>query len=125
MTGAEITGNQISAEKTRIDFNLENFDKEKVKEFEQKANDVLAQRHQVSINFISREDAIKIPTVTKLAMGLPPSITTIRIISVEGFEQEACGGTHLANTGEAGRIEILGTENKGKANRRIYFKLNN
>ncbi len=122
-TGAEITGNQISAEKTRIDFDLENFDRAKLKEYEEKANNVLAENYPVVIRFISRDEAAKIPNVTKLAMGLPEAVKEVRIVSVEGFEQEACGGTHLANTSEAGRIEIIGAENKGKNNRRVYFRL--
>ena len=122
-TGAVITGNQIAADKTRIDFDLENFDRAKLKEYEEKANSVLSGNHPVVIRFISREAAAKIPNVTKLAMGLPESVKEVRIVSVEGFEQEACGGTHLANTSEAGQIEIIGAENKGKSNRRIYFRL--
>ncbi|PIN72107.1 alanyl-tRNA editing protein AlaX, partial [Candidatus Woesearchaeota archaeon CG10_big_fil_rev_8_21_14_0_10_45_5] len=40
-----------------------------------------------------------------------------------GLDQQACGGTHLKNISEIRGIEITGTENKGKSNRRIYFKL--
>lgn len=123
-TGSIVTGNQIAEDKTRIDFNLENFDKEKVKEYADEANKIIAEHHPVEIVFMPREEAVKIPTVTKLAMGLPPSIQEIRIIDIKGFEKEACGGTHLKNTSEIGRIEVLSTENKGKDNRRIYFKLN-
>ncbi len=122
-TGAEITGNQISTEKTRIDFDLENFDRAKLPVFEQAANKILAENHPVLIRFLSREEAMKIPTVTKLAMGLPESVKEVRIVSVEGFGKEACGGTHLKNTEEAGQIEFLNVENKGKSNRRIYFRL--
>ena len=122
-TGAEITGNQIDIERTRIDFNLENFDKEKIKQYEEKANKIFKSSHPVHIRFISKEEAMEIPNVTKLAKGLPDTVKEIRMVSVEGVEQEACGGTHLANTKEVGQIEIIGTENKGKANRRIYFVL--
>ncbi len=122
-TGAIITGNQISEEATRIDFNLESFSREMVKDFEKKANEVLSANYPVSISFIPREEAMKIPNITKLAMGLPESIRQVRLVSIKGFGQEACGGTHLAKTGEAGLIEIFDIENKGKANRRIYFRL--
>ena len=122
-TGAEVTGNQIGEFQTRIDFSLENFDREKMKDYEAQANKILRSNLPVKIKFLAKEEAAKIPNVTKLAMGLPDTIKEIRIISVEGFEQEACGGTHLANTEEAGQIEITETENKGKANRRLYFKL--
>lgn len=122
-TGSIVTGNQIGEEKTRIDFNLENFDKERVKEFADEANGIIAEHHPVEILFLPREEAIKIPTVTKLAMGLPPAVQEIRIVDVKGVEKEACGGTHLKNTSEAGKIEIVSIENKGKDNRRVYFRL--
>jgi len=32
---------------------------------------------------------------------------------------QPCGGTHVARTGEIGRIAIAKVENKGKQNRRI------
>ncbi len=122
-TGAIITGNQIREDGARIDFNLESFNKDLVKDFEKKANEALTLNYPVSISFISREEAMKIPNITKLAMGLPESIKQVRLVSIKGFGQEACGGTHLANTKEAGQIEIYALENKGKSNRRIYFRL--
>ncbi len=122
-TGSIVTGNQIAEDKIRIDFNLENFDKEIVVKFAEEANKIIAEHHPVHIIFLPREEAVKIPTVTKLAMGLPPAVQEIRIIDITGFEKEACGGTHVQNTSEIGRIEIISTENKGKDNRRIYFKI--
>ncbi len=47
----------------------------------------------------------------------------IRIIDIVGFDAQACGGTHVRNTGEIERIEVVKAENKGKNNRRIYFRL--
>ncbi len=122
-TGAVITGNQIDIDQTRIDFDLESFDKSKLKEYEAEANRVIAENRAVSISFLPRAEAVKLPRLTKLAMGLPESIKEVRLVSIQGLEQEACGGTHLKNTGEAGQIEITSTENKGKSNRRIYFEL--
>ncbi len=123
-TGSIVTGNQIGEEKTRIDFNLENFDKEQVKDFAEEANRIISENHPVQIVFLPREEAVRIPTVTKLAMGLPPAVQVIRIVDIIGVEKEACGGTHLKNTSEAGTIEVVSIENKGKDNRRIYFRLN-
>lgn len=120
-SGAVITGNQIGIDRTRIDFDLEDFDRSKLNEYEAKANDIIRAGLNVTTSFLSREEAMKIPNVTKLAMGLPEAIREVRIVSIEGFGKEACGGTHLANTKEAGGIQIIDFENKGKSNRRIYF----
>lgn len=122
-TGAQITGNQIDSDKTRIDFSLENFNKEEIKKYEDKVNNLIKQSLPVSVKFLSREKALEIPSVVKLRMQLPEEIKEVRIIEIEGFDQQACGGTHVKNTSEINQIEIIKAENKGKANRRIHFKI--
>ncbi len=60
-TGALITGNQLKEEKARIDFNLEEFDREKIKSYEEKANEMIAKEIPVVISFLTREEAEKEP----------------------------------------------------------------
>ena len=120
-TGALITGNQIKENEARIDFNLENFDREQIKSFEKKANEVIEKDLPVEIKFLPREEAFKIPSIVKLKNVLPPNIETIRIVDIKGVDQQACGGTHVRKLGEIGRVRIIRAENKGKNNRRIYF----
>ncbi len=122
-TGAFITGNQISEEKTRIDFNLQEFDREKLKDWEEKANKIILEGHDVKTYVLPREKAFEIPDLVKLKKLLPESIREVRIVEIEGVDIQACGGTHVKNTKEIGRIEIIKAENKGKNNRRIYFIL--
>ena len=59
----------------------------------------------------------------RLRKGFPEDIKEIRTVTLESLDTQACGGTHLKNTSEIGKIEIFKTENKGKDNRRIYFRL--
>ncbi|MCK4589337.1 MAG: alanyl-tRNA editing protein [Nanoarchaeota archaeon] len=122
-TGALITGNQLDTEKSRIDFNLENFDREKLQEFIQKANEVIKQNLNINVKFMPRQEVEKDPSLQKLAKGLPPGIETFRIIEIENFDIQADGGTHVKNTQEIGEIEFLKAENKGAQRRRVYFKL--
>lgn len=122
-TNAMITGNQLSLEKGRIDFNLENLNKEKINNYEKKANDIIAMALPVHTKVLPSEEAFKIPNILRLKKLLPPMLKKIRIIDIEGFDQQACGGTHVKNTSEIKGIEVIGVENKGKNNRRIYFKL--
>ncbi len=68
------------------------------------------------------EEALKMPSIVKLRMDLP-EMEEIRIIDIVGFDAQACGGTHVRNTGEIRRIEVVKAENKGKNNRMIYFRL--
>ncbi|HLD06451.1 MAG TPA: alanyl-tRNA editing protein [Candidatus Nanoarchaeia archaeon] len=121
--GALITGNQLDVTASRIDFSLESFTREAVAAYVAQANDVVRQDLPVTIRFLPREEAMKLPQVSKLAMGLPQGIAEVRIVSIGGFDQQADGGTHVRSTKEIGAILLDKIENKGKANRRIYFSL--
>jgi misacylated tRNA(Ala) deacylase len=121
-TGALITGNQISIDKTRIDFSLESMNKEILPSVEEEANNIIQEGHPVEFEFISRGEALKKPYLATLAKGLPEA-ETIRVVKIGDFNEQACGGTHVKNTKEIGKIKIVDFVNKGKNNRRIYFVL--
>jgi Ser-tRNA(Ala) deacylase AlaX len=70
---------------------------------------------------LKREEALKIPKITKLAKGLPENLEEVRIVEIEGFDIQADGGTHVSNLKEIGKIEIVKMENKGRSNRRLYY----
>ncbi len=122
-TNAVITGNQLGLEKTRIDFSLENYDPEKIKGFLEKANEVIKRNLAIKFKTISREEAMQIPELVRLAKGLPEAVKEIRTVKIGNFDLQACAGTHVANTSEIGELELIKMENKGKNNRRMYFKL--
>jgi len=122
-TGALITGNQLNIDKSRIDFSLENFDREALQGYAQKANEVIQSDLPIKIYSLPREEAMKIPSITKLANVLPPAVKELRIVEIEGFDIQADGGTHVKSTKEVGSLEIVNAENKGKNNRRVYFAL--
>ncbi|MEA3282086.1 MAG: alanyl-tRNA editing protein AlaXM [Euryarchaeota archaeon] len=121
-TGALITGNQIGEARTRVDFSLEDFDRSQIRSFEEKTNEIIDQEIPVVIKILPAKEALKMPSIVKLKMDLP-EMEELRIIDIVGFDAQACGGTHVRNTGEIGRIEVVKAENKGKNNRRIYFRL--
>lgn len=121
-TGAKITGNQIEQSRSRVDFSLESFDKSRMMEYVEKANQIVCDRLPVSTRIIPREEALAMHDLLRLAMAVPDR-DTIRVVEIEGIDRQACGGTHVKNTAEVGRIKMIKAENKGKANRRIYFSL--
>lgn len=121
-TGAKITGNQIELSRSRVDFSLESFDKAKMSEYVQQANSIIDEHHPVTTRVIPRDAALAIPDLVRLAMNVPDR-DMIRVVEIEGVDRQACGGTHVKNTGEVGRIKMIKAENKGKANRRVYFSL--
>lgn len=122
-TGALITGNQIEEDHVRFDFSLEKFDKLLLEEYLVKANKLFETDVPVKWYKLPREEALKIPGVVKMAGAFPPDLPELRIVEIAGIDKQADGGTHVKNLKEIGKVELIKTENKGKNNRRIYFKI--
>jgi misacylated tRNA(Ala) deacylase len=120
-TGALITGNQISPDESRVDFDLELFDKEKMSSYMDAVNEVVRRGVEVRSFFMKREDAMKMPGLVKLANAAPPSVEILRIVQIGDVDTQADGGVHVKNTSEIGKAVGLRIENKGKKNRRMYF----
>ena len=73
-TGALITGNQISPDESRVDFNLEDFSKDRIADYVGKANEAIARGLEVKAFFMKREEALAQPGFVKLANAMPPSM---------------------------------------------------
>jgi misacylated tRNA(Ala) deacylase len=127
-TGALITGNQLGEEHSRIDLNIEGFEKEKFMGYVRQSNELIKKDLTVEISSMPREEALKDKSLFKLAgiepeKMLPPSVREIRIVDIVGLVREADGGTHVKSLKEVGEIMFERAENKGKNNRRVYFTL--
>lgn len=122
-TGALVTGNQLEEDKVRFDFSLEDFDREILQKYIDDANELFRKDILVKWYELPREEALSIPGVVKMAEALPPHIPALRIVDVVGVDRQADGGTHVKNLREVGQIEFIKAQNKGKHNRRVYFKL--
>jgi misacylated tRNA(Ala) deacylase len=122
-TGALITGNQLEEDHVRFDFSLERFNRDVLESYLAKANQLFGTNVPVLWYELPKEEAMKIPAVVKMAEAAPPDLPFLRIVEIVGVDKQADGGTHVRNLIEVGKVELLRTENKGRFNRRIYFKL--
>jgi misacylated tRNA(Ala) deacylase len=122
-TGALITGNQLEEDHIRFDFSLEKFDRVLLEGYLAKANELFETDVPVRWYELPREEVLKIPGIVKMAEASPPDLPVLRIVEIVGIDMQADGGTHVKNLKEVGKIELIRTENKGKNNRRIYFKI--
>jgi misacylated tRNA(Ala) deacylase len=52
----------------------------------------------------------------------PTGAGKVRLLDIPGVDLQPCGGTHVARTGEIGRIVVAKIENKGKMNRRVVVQ---
>jgi misacylated tRNA(Ala) deacylase len=122
--GGWITGVQIGADYSRIDFKIEGFSAAMCSELEKKVNAVLKENHPVKSYFIVEEEFRKREDLLRTLEVKPPvSPGRVRVVEIEGFDAQACGGTHVSTTGEVGTFSVFRTENKGKINKRLYVRL--
>lgn len=121
--GAKITGNDLCVDKGRIDFDCEEYDREKLLAYIEKANELISQNLPIKIYSLTRADAEADPHIFKLAKAMPAHMTEFRVVDIVGFDRQADGGAHVNSLKEVGKLEFIRAENKGKNNRRMYFKI--
>lgn len=119
---ALITGGQVDVDQAKLDFNLPRTDREVFEDAIKKANEEASKHVELKIYFLSREEALNVPGVVKLAERMPPEERELRIVEIPGIDLQADGGPHVKNTNEIGEIQLFKIENKGKNQRRLYFK---
>lgn len=118
LVDGQITGAQVGADKSRIDFNIpESPDKEAL---QAGLNGLIAADHPLFIGWISDEELDAQPDLVRSMSVAPPRGSgRVRTVDIKGVDLQPCGGTHVARTGEIGQVRIGKIENKGKQNRRI------
>lgn len=122
--GAKVTGGNMRPLKGRLDFEFENLQRELVDEIEAKINVEVAAARSIHIDFLPRAEADLHPDLIRTKINLlPPGITVVRIVEIEGLDVQADGGTHVANTKEVGPIRISNYKSKGRINKRLELSL--
>ena len=117
----DVTGGQVGAEKSRLDFNMpESPDKA---ELTGRLNAVIAANHAVGTRWITDEELAAQPELVRTMSVKPPSgHGKVRLLEIEGVDLQPCGGTHVASTGEIGEMLVAKIENKGRQNRRVNIR---
>lgn len=117
-----VTGGNISGEKSRLDFNMEDtVDKEALTV---DVNRLVTEDHPVSHRWISDEELDAQPELVRTMSVQPPrGKGRVRLLDVDGVDLQPCGGTHVRRTGEIGAIRIGKVEKKGRQNRRVNLHL--
>jgi len=124
--GALLTGAQLAADGTfRVDFDMPGVYPDWLRSLDGPVNDVIRQDLAVRAFSMPWTEAEKQPGMFRSKSVSPPPQEdgSVRIVEITGLDRQACGGTHLASTGQARRVRILKVDNKGKQNRRIRVGL--
>ena len=77
---------------------------EQVAQIEAKVNEEIARNHDVTIEFMSREQAASIVDLSKLPED---ASETLRIVRIGDYDACACIGAHVKNTSEIGAFKII------------------
>lgn len=99
-----------------IDIDRSSFSDAEMTTLEQAVNQRIYNNLAVTSYFVNEEQLAQLPIVK-----MPKVTEHIRIVEIEGVEYNACGGTHVAQTGQIGIIKLFKAE-KQKGSIRLYFK---
>jgi misacylated tRNA(Ala) deacylase len=120
---AGVTGGQISDGKGRLDFDIQDaaqgfaLDRDAIAK---RLNELIAADHRVGVRWITDAELAARPELVRTMSVKPPSgLGRVRLLEIEGVDLQPCGGTHVAHTGEIGRVAVTKIESKGKRNKRV------
>ncbi|RLG20922.1 alanyl-tRNA editing protein AlaX [Candidatus Micrarchaeota archaeon] len=123
--GAEVAGNQIGTERSRVDFKPFKPDRHMLEDIVNRFNRAVDEAREIRIEMTTREDMIRRVDERRRRMfeRLPSFIKDVRLVVIDGYDIDPCAGTHVRNTKEIGHINIIKTENKGADTTRLIFTL--
>ena len=122
-----VTGGSISTEKGRLDFDMPEAPSDK-ETLEAQLNELIDRDLEVHESWITDAELAAKPELVKTMSVKPPmGAGQVRLIGIgrdtDQIDLQPCGGTHVARTGEIGRVRIGKVEKKGKQNRRVNIHL--
>ena len=118
--GVSVTGGNMAPLSARMDFEFDPLPEGFAAQVTELVNAEIAADRPIEISFLPRAEALADDDLIRTKVNLiPESVTEIRVVDIVGLDKQADGGTHLPSTGEVGRFEVVKTESKGKANKRL------
>jgi misacylated tRNA(Ala) deacylase len=114
-----VTGGAVGVEDGRLDFDIPDagLDKDTITEA---LNALITKDAAITDRWISEAELDANPALVKTMSVKPPRGTgRIRLVEIAGLDLQPCGGTHVRNTREIGRVTVTAIEKKGKQNRRV------
>jgi alanyl-tRNA synthetase len=113
LLGIQTVGFHLGSEASSIDVDVPSFEPEQAKALEAHANELVWENRAITVAYHAGQE--------QLDLRKPPDREgVLRVVSIEGLDHSACGGTHVRTTGEIGPILIRRLE-KAHGNARIEF----
>jgi len=121
---AGVTGGSIRDDGSgRLDFDIPESTLDK-QQLTARLNQLVEGNHPVRHRWVSEAELDENPELVRTMSVQPPrGQGRVRLLEIDGVDLQACGGTHVAFTGEIGPVEVRKIEKKGKHNRRVNVRL--
>jgi len=119
---APVTGGRIAADKAHLDFDVE-MERLLKDEIEAGLNALVAACHEVRPRWVSEAELDARPELVRTMSVAPPrGDARVRLLEITDVDLQACGGTHVANTREIGRLKVGKIRSEGKRNKRVTLE---
>ena len=116
---APVTGGRINDDKAHLDFDIE-MDKLVKDEIERRLNELSTSSIDTKIMWITDAELDARPDLVRTMSVAPPrGEGRVRLLEIPGVDLQACGGTHVKNTAEIGKVSVVRIRSEGKRNKRI------
>ncbi|MGI9117596.1 MAG: alanine--tRNA ligase, partial [Gaiellales bacterium] len=110
-------GSSVRPDKLRFDFSHEQpLTADELARVEDIANRVVVESHRVFTFETSQDEARALGAMMLFGEKYGD---VVRVVEIEGFSRELCGGTHVASTAEIGPLRIVSESSVGQGVRRI------
>lgn len=124
MYDASTAGNQIHEDYSRIDFEPADFDEGDVEKIENGVNSLIEKELEVEKDEVPREELEEKVQEGRTNLDIiPDSIDPLRAVILGGEDICPCGGTHVDNLNQIGKIKITDRKSKGSDVERLEFEL--
>ena len=116
---APVTGGRINDDKAHLDFDIE-MEKLVKDDIERRLNELSTSSVDTKIMWITDAELDARPDLVRTMSVAPPrGEGRVRLLEIPGVDLQACGGTHVKNTAEIGRLSVARIRSEGKRNKRI------
>jgi misacylated tRNA(Ala) deacylase len=116
---APVTGGRIGEDKAHLDFDIE-MEKLVKESIEGGVNALVEAGHATRASWIADAELDARPELVRTMSVAPPrGAGRVRLLEIPGVDLQACGGTHVANTREIGRLAVARIRSEGRKNKRV------
>jgi misacylated tRNA(Ala) deacylase len=116
---APVSGGRIGDDKAHLDFDVE-MDKLSKEAIEAQLNELVGRGVDTRPVWMTDAELDARPELVKTMSVAPPrGEGRVRLLEIPGVDLQACGGTHVRNTAEIGRLAVARIRSEGKRNKRV------